>query len=134
MIDSSYITGRIIGAAMDVHKVLGPGYLESVYKNALNLEIGKLDLQTSTEVPIEVLYKKEVVGNFSADLVVENQVIIELKSVQRLGIHHEIQLVNYLTATNTEIGLLINFGSESLEFKKKFKTPKSNPVNPVNPV
>jgi GxxExxY protein len=128
------LTGKIIGCAMKVHSALGPGFLESVYQKALFHELGKAGLRVESERPIAVLYDGVVVGDFVADLLVDGQVIVELKSVERLCKAHEVQTVNYLTATGLDIGLLINFGAESLEFKKKFRLRFPNPVNPVNPV
>ena len=129
------LTGKIIGCAMKVHRVLGPGFLESVYQKALLHELRKSGVKAQGEKPIAVLYDSVVVGDFSADLLVEEQIIVELKAVERLCSAHEVQTVNYLTATGLDIGLLINFGAGSLEFKRKFRLGHPpNPVNPVNPV
>lgn len=128
------LTGLIIGCAMKVHRALGPGFLESVYQNALMHELSKAGLRVVSEKPIPVLYDGVVVGDFSADLLVEEQIIVELKAVERLCKAHEVQTVNYLTATGIDTGPLINFGAESLEFKKKFRLRRPHPVNPVNPV
>jgi len=129
------ITGEIIGRAMKVHRTLGHGFLESVYQKALFHESRKSGLKVQGEKPVAVLYDGVGVGGFSADLLVEDQIIVELKAVERLCKAHEVQTVNYLTATGLDIGLLINFGAESLEFKKKFGLRHApNPVNPVNPV
>ena len=90
------------------------------------------------EVPLRVVYDGVVVGEFAADLFVNGNVIVENKAVQNLCSSHEVQLVNYLTATGIDVGLLLNFGSSELEFKRKFrlynKSPSPHPVNPVNPV
>ena len=123
---------------MNVHRTLGPGFLESVYQNALVLELQGANLTCETQTPLEVHYRERVVGNFLADLVVEGCVILELKAVMALNQAHEVQLVNYLTATGIENGLLLNFGAKSLGVKRKFRTYGSpnriNPVNLVNPV
>lgn len=127
------LTSEIIGAAMEVHSTLGPGFLESVYQNALFTELSKsrnLKVQTQKNVSIE--YKGEVVGNHVMDLIVENKVIVELKAVDVLHPIHEAQLISYLTATNLTVGLLINFGSEKLVFRR-FVNTKPNPRNPRNP-
>jgi len=116
------LTGRVIGCAMTVHRELGAGFCESVYQNALIQELGLQKIAASPEQKIKVRYKNAVVGEFSADLVVENKLILELKSVQNLITAHEVQLVNYLTATNINKGLLLNFGTTSLQYKKKFRT------------
>jgi GxxExxY protein len=120
------LSERIIGHAMRVHRELGPGFLESVYRNALCIEITRDNIQYSVEEPITVYYRETKVGSFLADILVENRLILELKAVERINTVHEVQLVNYLNATGIEIGLLINFGSRSLEFKRKFR--KSRPT------
>jgi GxxExxY protein len=118
------LAGRVIGAAMEVHRCLGPGFVESVYENALIIELETLKFEAERQKPIEVKYKEQCVGNFVADLVVDQTLIIELKAVQSILPIHEVQLVNYLTATGIDEGVLLNFGSESLQFKKKFRKPK----------
>jgi GxxExxY protein len=123
------ICGQIIGAAMKVHSTLGPGFLESVYQNALAWELRKAGLKAEAERPISVHYDGQLVGAFTADLLVNDSLIVELKSIQVLAKAHEVQLVNYLVATGVDEGLLLNFGAERLEFKKKFRVPKSEPVS-----
>jgi len=116
------LTEKIIGCAMKVHSTLGPGFLESVYQKALAHELAKAGLKVECEKPITVHYDGVAVGDFSADMLVENQVMLELKANQALATGSEAQLVNYLTATGVEIGLLLNFGAERLEFKRKTRT------------
>lgn len=116
------LTGKIIGCAMTVHTALGAGFLESVYQNALKYELRKAGLRVDSERPIIVYYDSLPVGVFEADLLVEGCIIIELKAVQAFSAAHEVQLVNYLTATGIEIGLLLNFGTTKLEFKRKHRT------------
>jgi len=130
------LTQKIIGCAMTVHQALGPGFLESVYQNALLIELRHAGLQCEANSRIPVHYREENVGDFIADILVENLVILELKAVNEIHPSHEAQLVNYLHATRLEIGLLLNFGSNKLEIKRKHKTykPKSPPVPPANPV
>ena len=101
---------------------MGPGFLESVYQKALAHELCKAGLTVESERPIQVIYESIVVGDFAADMLVEGVVIVENKAVQALVPAHEVQLVNYLTATGVEIGLLLNFGAEKLEFKRKHRT------------
>lgn len=126
MNDSSDLTRRIIGCAMKVHRGLGPGFLESVYHQALIHELSKEGLHFVSERPVPVRYDGVLVGDFVADLVVEDFVIVEIKAVSDLAAAHEIQLVNYLTATGIDVGLLLNFGAPSLQFHKKFRLPKGN--------
>jgi len=120
--EEAALTEKIIGCAMKVHRTLGSGFLESVYENAFAHEMTKAGLHVECQVPIQVCYDGIVVGNFVADMRVENRILIENKAVQILALFHQVQLVNYLTATGIEIGLLINFGAEHLEFKRKHKT------------
>ena len=116
------LTQAVIGCAIKVHQVLGPGFLESVYQKALTHELVKAGLRVECEKPIQVLYDGVAVGDFSADMLVEGTVMIENKAIQTLHPAHEVQLVNYLSATGIEVGLLLNFGSERLEFKRKHRT------------
>jgi GxxExxY protein len=116
------LTQRIIGCAMKVHRTLGPGFLESVYQNALAHELQKAGLGVECEKKIRVLYDGVVVGDFIADMFVERLLLIENKAVQTLIKAHEVQLVNYLTATGIDIGLLFNFGSQALQIKRKTRT------------
>ena len=127
---------RIIGCAFRVHNRLGCGFLEKVYENAVRIELEKIGLVVKQQANIQVFYDGAVVGEFSADLFVQERVIVELKAVRSLATEHEVQLVNYLTATGVESGLLINFG-RSVEVRRRFREyhkPSANPVNPVNPV
>jgi GxxExxY protein len=120
------LCGEIIGAAMKVHSALGPGFLESVYQNGLIWELRKAGVKAEPERPISVRYDGQIVGAFTADLLVNNFVIVEVKAIQTLAKPHEIQLVNYLTATGLNEGLPLNFGSDRLEFKKKFRLAKTD--------
>ncbi len=138
------VTEIIIGCAYSVHNLLGPGFLEKVYENALRKEVTKKGLKVIQQADIKVWYDGEVVGAYSADLWVEDRIIVELKAAQSLAKDHEMQLVHYLAATKVETGLLINFGSSSVQIKRKYRiykpasNPQSDPVNPdenpVNPV
>ena len=123
------LCGQVIGAAMKVHSALGPGFLESVYQNALIWELQKLGLKVDAQRPITVRYDLQVVGFFTADLLVNDSLIIELKANQLLAKAHEVQLVNYLVATGIDEGLLLNFGAERLEYKKKFRLPRQEQVS-----
>ena len=123
------LCGQVIDAAMEVHSTLGPGFLESVYQNALIWELRKAGLRSEAEKPISVHYDGQLVGAFTADVLVDDAVIVELKAVQTLAKAHEVQLVNYLVATGFDEGLLLNFGAERLEFKKKFRLSESEPVS-----
>ena len=116
------LSKQIIGCAMTIHRTLGPGFLESVYQNALAHELRKSGLRVECEKKISVVYDGIVVGDFSADMLVGGTVLIENKAVQALALAHEVQLVNYLTATRIDVGLLLNFGSIRMKFKRKSRT------------
>lgn len=113
---------KVIQSAYNVRLQLPAGFLESVYQKALLIELEKNGISAKGEVPINVYYDECVIGEFRADIVIENKIIIELKAVQNLSLIHEAQLVNYLTATKIDCGLLINFGGERIEIKRKFRT------------
>jgi GxxExxY protein len=115
------LTERIILCAYKVHNTLGAGFLEKVYENALLIELKNHGLVAESQVPLKVFYDGVIVGDYFADIIVENEIVLELKAIENLHSIHEVQLVNYLNATDIEIGLLINFGS-SVKIKRKFKT------------
>ena len=123
------LCGQVIGAAMKVHSALGPGFLESVYQNALIWELQKSGLKVDAQRPITVYYDGQVVGVFSADILVNDSLMLELKANQLVAKAHEVQLVNYLVATGIDEGLLLNFGAERLEYKRKFRLPKQEQVS-----
>lgn len=118
------LSGRVIGAAMRVHSALGPGFTESVYQNALALEMTLDGIPFEREVKLEVRYRGELVGLYRADLLVAGILILELKAVQAILPEHEVQVVNYLAATGFATVLLLNFGTRSLQVKKKFRSPR----------
>lgn len=115
------LTEKIIGCAMKVHRTLGCGFLESVYQKALLHELEKAGLNATGEVPLKVRYDGVIVGDFFADIVVEGKIIVENKAVEALCEAHEVQVVNYLTATGLNVGLLFNFGEPKLAFKRKHR-------------
>ena len=119
--DIDKLTHIIIGCAFRVHNTLGAGFLEKVYENALRIELELAGLRVEQQVKIRVLYHGQPVGEYEADLLVEGCIILELKAVRTLASEHEVQLVNYLTATEMDYGLLINFGP-SVEVKRKYRT------------
>ncbi len=124
------LTGKIIGCAYNVYNKMGFGFLESVYENCLLIELIKAGIEVKSQTPILVHYENEVVGEFIADILVEDNVIIELKSVRRIVKAHEVQLVNYLVATKKDIGLLINFGEQKVEVKRKVRKLSDNILKP----
>ena len=114
----SEITEKIIKAYYNVYNKLGFGFLEKVYENSMMIELKKFGLNCAKQFPIKVIYDSEQVGEYFADILVENSVIIELKAAEILHPDHEAQLVNYLKATEIEVGILLNFGKKP-EFKRK---------------
>ena len=123
------LCGQVIGLAMKVHSILGPGFLESIYQNALALELRRAGMRIEAEKAISVFYQGELMGAFLADLFVNDVLIVETKAIQASAKVHEVQLVNYLVATGIDEGLLLNFGTERLEFRKKFRLPRPESVS-----
>ena len=115
----SDLTEQIIWGAYRVYNAMGVGFLESVYEKCLMIELVKLGLNAGSQVPIVVRYEGEVVGEFVADVLVEDTVIVELKSVRQIAVAHEVQLVNYLVATGKPVGLLLNFGEKKVDVRRK---------------
>ena len=112
------MTKKIIEAYYKVYNSLGYGFLEKVYENALKIELKRLNLKVDQQKNIKVFYDEFEVGDYFADLIVEDLVIVELKAAESICEEHEAQLINYLKATNLEVGLLLNFGKKA-EFKRK---------------
>ena len=129
MINQQYkhsdLTTKIIGAAMEVHKTLGNGFQEVIYQRALAIELEELGLSFSREHEMAVEYKGIEIGTRRVDFFVEDKVMVEIKAVIKLEEVHLAQAINYLEAYKLEVGLLINFGAKSLEFKRPMKTQKS---------
>lgn len=112
------LSGRVIGAAVEVHTQLGPGFVESVYEQALKVELAKRSIGFESQKQIQVKYDSVVVGNHTLDLLVEGQLVVELKAVQALEKVHFAQVRSYLRATGTAVGLLMNFNSPTLIVKR----------------
>lgn len=112
------LTGRILAACFEVSNELGCGFLESVYQNALVIALQAKNLKFEREYPLSVIFRDQNVGQFYADLLVENKVILEIKAVSALNDNHKAQIINYLKATGVEVGLLVNFGAPKLEYRR----------------
>jgi GxxExxY protein len=112
------LTYKIRGAIFEVNRVLGHGFLEKVYENALMVELQERGLEAESQVPISVQYKKREVGEYFADIVVEDEVILELKAVESLQRIHEAQILNYLKATEFKLGFLVNFTHPKAEIRR----------------
>jgi GxxExxY protein len=110
---------KIIGAAMEVHRELGKGFLESVYQEAIEIELTALQIPFRKEVPLNIKYKSRNLSKyFVADFVCFEKIILELKSIPDLSIEHTSQVFNYLRATDMKLGIIINFGAKSLQYKR----------------
>ncbi|MCF8305484.1 MAG: GxxExxY protein [Ignavibacteriales bacterium] len=141
MINGKYkysdLTGKIIGCSMEVHKILGNGFQEVIYQRALEKEMALQGLSFAREFEMPIFYKEEQIGTRRVDFLVEEVISVELKALVKLEDVHLAQAINYLEAYNLEIGLLINFGAKSLEFKRlinpKFNQPnQENHINQLN--
>jgi GxxExxY protein len=116
--DLDQLTYAINGAVFEVNRVLGAGFLEKVYENALLVELKRQGIKAQGQVPLRVSYKSQIVGDYLADLVVDDRVIVELKTVDRIEKIHEAQLLNYLKATGLKVGLLVNFRHAKADIKR----------------
>ena len=123
MVDLLYkeITYAVIGAAMEVHKILGPGFLEAVYQASLARELTLRGIAFEQQVRLPVVYKAVLVGEYVADFVIDGKLILEIKGVSKLNAVHQAQAMHYLAATGYRLALLINFGSGSLEHQRIIK-------------
>jgi GxxExxY protein len=125
----SELTGKIIGAAMEVHKYLGNGFQEVIYQRALSIELNMQNLQHKREKEMQLTYKGYDIGKRRVDFFIEEKIMLEIKAVKVLEDVHLAQAINYLEAYNMEIGFLINFGSTSLQFKRVMKPKNQSPSN-----
>jgi GxxExxY protein len=112
----------VIGAAMEVHKILGPGFLEAMYQLALEKELTLRRIPFQHQVELPVSYKGDLVGIYKADLIVDNKIVLEIKGISRLNASHEAQALHYLAATGLQLAILINFGMSSLEYRRVVKS------------
>ena len=112
------LTGKIIGAAMEVHNTLGYGFLESVYEEAMATELGLRNVPFERQKSLDVFYKQKKMKHFMCDFLVAGAVLVELKAIQELAEAQKAQVLNYLKATNLKLGLLLNFGTKSLQYKR----------------
>ncbi len=127
--DINDVTYAINGAVFEVNRVLGPGFLEKVYENALLVELRKQGLKAESQVPIKVSYKENAVGDYIAGILVEKMVIVEIKTVEKLDKIHEAQLLNYLKATGIQVGILVNFRHAKAQIKRMvLNLPKGHDV------
>jgi GxxExxY protein len=125
----SEMTGRVIGAAMEVHKLLGNGFQEVIYQRALEKEMILRDIPFSREYEMPVFYKEDIIGSRRVDFLIDGCICVELKALTKLEDVHLAQAINYLEAFNLEIGLLINFGNKSLEYRRLINPQFKNQLN-----
>ena len=112
------LSEQVIGACFEVSNELGIGFLESVYEKALLIALRDRGLKAESQVAVRVSFRNQAVGEFFADIVIEDQIIIELKAVRGIAVEHVAQVLNYLRATGKEVGLLVNFGAKKLEYRR----------------
>lgn len=117
-VDINKVTELIIGSAYEVANVLGHGFLEKVYENSLSIELKSKGLQVEQQKRIQVFYKEMIVGEYVADILVNNQIILELKTIKSIDNVHIAQCLNYLKATDKKLGLILNFGNPRVEIKR----------------
>jgi len=122
------LTEKIIGVYYDVYNTLGHGFLERIYQNAMELRLKKAGLVVKVQDPIHVHFDGQIIGEYYADLVVEEKVILELKASQQLTAEHQAQLVHYLKATDYEVGLLLNFGPHPEVLRKIYENPRKKTI------
>ncbi len=112
------LTGKILETCFEVSNELGAGFLENVYQNALLIALRQKGLSVKPQFPFAVVFRNETVGNYIADFLVENKVIVEVKAVAALTSEHQAQIINYLKASGIEVGLLVNFGTSHIQYKR----------------
>ena len=115
------LTEVVIECCLEVIRELGSGFLESVYEKALLVALAQRGLRVRSQVPLKVKFRGEVVGDFFADIMIDDKLIVELKAVKALLPEHQAQVINYLKATGTDVGLLVNFGTPKLEIKRLYR-------------
>ena len=117
---------NVVGVAMEVHQILGPGFLESVYQASLEKELTLRGIPFQHQVDLPVCYKGDLVGVYKADLVVDDKIIVEIKGISKLNASHNAQALHYLAATGLELAVLVNFGASSLEYRRVVKSENKN--------
>ena len=127
------ITGKVIGAFFKVYNTLGYGFNEKVYENALDIELRKAGLKATKQQEIVIFYDGENVGDYRADIIVNDVVIVELKAARELSEEHEAQLLNYLKATTIEVGLLLNFGVKAEHKRKVYDNDRKGSLSWIAP-
>jgi GxxExxY protein len=115
------LTSKVIGIAIEIHKVLGPGFTESIYHRAMEIDLAEAGINFESEPPLVVKYKDRVLGKFEADIIVEGALLLEFKALEVLPLIAEVQVVQYLKASRLDVGLILNFGNAPLQIKRKYR-------------
>ncbi|MCE0522627.1 MAG: GxxExxY protein [Methylacidiphilales bacterium] len=131
--ENDLLTEKVIGCAIKIHRVLGPGFLENIYHQALAHELNKAGISYISEARMKVMYDGIILGDYLADFLIDKRVVVELKAVEVLLKAHEIQLVNYLSAIRFDLGLLINFGSQKIQVKRKYREFNRDATTSIKP-
>jgi GxxExxY protein len=109
---------KIVGCAMEVHSKLGPGFLEKVYENSLMLLFRKEGIAAKQQAPVKVCFEGELVGEYRADILIDEKIILELKMVEKIVDVHRAQMLHYLRATGIKLGMILNFGSKNFQYER----------------
>jgi GxxExxY protein len=119
--EDDLLTSKVIGIAIEIHKEIGPGFSESIYHRAMEIDLAEAGLSFVSEASLAVKYKDHVLGTFAADMIVEDGLLLEFKALENLPLISEIQVVQYLKASRLDIGLILNFGTATLQIKRKYR-------------
>jgi GxxExxY protein len=120
-INDDPLSSKVIGLAIEIHKEIGPGYSESIYHRAMEIDLAEAGISFVTEAPLAVKYKERILGSFAADMIVEDRLLLEFKALENLPLISEIQVVQYLKASRLDVGLILNFGTATLQIKRKYR-------------
>ncbi len=119
--DDDPLTSKVIGIAIEIHKALGPGFNESIYHRAIEIDLAEAGIPFKSERALAVKYKQRVLGTFAADMIIDKKLLLEFKALENLPLISEIQVVQYLKASQIDIGLILNFGNSPLQVKRKYR-------------
>ena len=120
-IEDDPLSSKVIGLAIEIHKEIGPGYFESIYHRAMEIDLAEAGISFVTEASLPMKYKDHILGTFVADMIVDKRLLLEFKALENLPLVSEIQVVQYLKASHLDIGLILNFGTATLQIKRKFR-------------
>jgi GxxExxY protein len=115
------LSAKVLGIAIEIHKTLGPGFNESIYQRAMEIDLAEAGIDFESEAPLAVKYKDRTLGTFATDMIVEQKLLLEFKTLENLPLISEIQVVQYLKASHLDVGLILNFGTAPLQVKRKYR-------------